>query len=255
MAGERVQTKLDDGVLIVTLNEPDRKNPLGHAVRLALLAALVDAEKNSEVRAVVLTGAAGNFSTGGDIKDQGIRSLAETRERFSVVKDLIGRMVRFPKPLIAAVEGWAAGAGWSLALACDTIVAAEGARFLAPFRKIGLLPDFGMLATLPARIGTGRARQLMLSAEPLAAKDAIQIGAVDYLAPAGLVLELALKLAREAAEHAPMPRMFINDFLARSVDEAIEFERQIQPLLLTSEDAAEGRKAFFEKRQPQFEGK
>lgn len=254
MSDELILTQIDGGVLTVTLNEPKRRNPLGHQVRLALVAALSEAEKNPEVLAVVLTGAGGNFSTGGDIKDQGVRSLGESRERFAVVKDLIGRMTRYPKPLIAAVEGWAVGAGWSLALACDTIIAAEGAQFVAPFRKIGLIPDFGMLATLPARIGTGRARKFWQTAEPLAAKDAFQIGAIDYLADDGQALEFAQKMATEAASHAPMPRAFTNDFLARSVDEAVEYERQLQPLLLKSTDAAEGRKAFYEKRAPEFKG-
>lgn len=255
MSDELILTQFEDGILTVTLNEPKRRNPLGQPIRLALLAALSEAEKNPEIRAVVLTGAGGNFSAGGDIKDQGTRSLDESRERFSVVKDLVSRMTRYPKPLIAAVEGWAAGAGWSLALACDTIVAAEGAQFLAPFRKIGLIPDFGMLATLPARVGTGRARKIWLMAEPLRAKDALSIGAIDYLAGDGQALEFARKLAQESTSHAPMPRAFINDFLARSVDDAIEYERQIQPLLLNSEDAAEGRNAFFEKRTPNFRGK
>ncbi|SIS63743.1 enoyl-CoA hydratase/isomerase family protein [Paracoccus saliphilus] len=250
-----LKTRIEDGVLILTMDEPARRNPVGHSVRLAMARLLADAETDPEIRAVVLTGAGGNFSTGGDIKDPPATSIEASRERFAVVKDLIGRMTRFSKPLIAAVEGWAAGAGWSLALACDCIVAGESAQFLAPFRKIGLIPDLGMLATLPARIGSGRARQIMLDATPLPATEALRIGAVDHLVPEGQALTQAVEMARSAAGQAPLPRIFINDFLARSIDEALEYERQMQPILLRSEDAAEGRAAFFEKRQPQFRGK
>lgn len=244
----------DDGLLVVTLDEPARRNPLGHEVRVALSRMLSEAEEDDAVRAVVIVGAGGNFSAGGDISGQTKRSIAAVRDRFAAVKDLIGRMVRFPKPLIAAVEGWAAGGGFSLALACDTIVAAEGAKFLAPFGKIGLIPDMGILATLPARIGTGRARQILLTAAPVEAASALDMGLVDHLAPKGAALDMARELARVEMARAPLPRAFINDFLARPVDEALEFERQIQPILINSEDAVEGRAAFFEKRAPRFRG-
>jgi 2-(1,2-epoxy-1,2-dihydrophenyl)acetyl-CoA isomerase len=113
----------DGGVQVITLDEPDRRNPLGHAVRLNLVAVLAEAEMDDTVTAIVLTGAGGHFSVGGDIRDQAERSVAAQRARFAVVVDMVGRIVRFSKPVVAAVEGWAAGGGMALALACPVTVA------------------------------------------------------------------------------------------------------------------------------------
>jgi 2-(1,2-epoxy-1,2-dihydrophenyl)acetyl-CoA isomerase len=246
----------EDGVLILTLDEPARRNPIGHAVRQALLARLIAAETEAETRAVVLTGAGGHFSAGGDIRDQaGVETVAAARPRFVLIAELVSRMVRYPKPLVAAVEGWAAGGGFSLALACETVVASESARFAASFGAIGLIPDLGLLATLPARIGAARAQRMILSGARLDAARALELGVVDQLAPAGEALAAACAVARAAAEAAPLPRALVKDFLAAEVDRALEFELRVQPFLMLSADAAEGRAAFFEKRPPVFVGK
>lgn len=207
------------------------------------------------MRAVVLTGAGGHFSVGADIRDQGRRSIAEHRERFATVREMVARIVRFSKPLVVAVEGWAAGGGFALALACPTIVASREARFVAAFTRIGLIPDMGLLATLPARIGAARARHLMLSNQITGAEDGQAMGMVDVLAEPGGALEAALDLADEQANGAPLPRQFVLDWFAREVDAALDFERSVQPILLNSADAAEGRAAFFEKRPPRFVGR
>ena len=250
-----IEQTLDDGVLVLTMSDPSRRNPVGHKARMMLAAALAEAERNSDVGAVVLTGGGGHFSAGGDISEMGAATFSQSRDRFSLMKDLTSRMTRFPKPLIAAVEGWAAGAGFSLALACETIVASEDARFVASFAKIGLIPDMGMLATLPARVGAGRAQQMMLHPVPMNAPRAEIIGLVDHLTEPGATLDLAVSLARTAMQAAPMPRAYIRDFLAWQVDAALEYERQLQPLLGRSADAAEGRAAFLAKRTPVFTGK
>lgn len=243
-----------NGVLVLTLNDPDRRNPLGHSVRKEIVAQLSDAEGSDAVRAVVLTGAGGHFSVGGDIRDQGDRSVAEQRERLAVVREMVARMVRFSKPLVCAVDGWAAGGGFALAMACPTIVAGGDAQFVASFTKIGLIPDMGLLATLPARIGSSRARHLILSNAKTTAAAAHAIGMVDVVTPAGRALDTALDLAALQADEAPLPRQFVLDWFARDVDAALDYERQIQPLLLNSADAAEGRAAFFEKRPARFRG-
>ena len=251
-----VKTELrDDGTMVITLNMPDRRNPVGHPTRQAIVAALSEAEGNDAVRAVVLTGAGGQFSVGGDIRDQRDRSVAEQRERFATVKDMVGRMVRFSKPLISAVEGWAAGGGFALALACPTVVAARDARFVASFTKVGLIPDMGLLATLPARVGAGRARRIIMTNKPVGAEDALAMGMIDEIAESGGALELACALAIEEAAGAPLPRQFINDWFAREVDAAVNYEQALQPILLNSTDSAEGRAAFFEKRAPNYQGR
>lgn len=244
----------ENGLLVITLNEPDRRNPVSHASRKVLVAALSEASSDDGVRAVVLTGAGRHFSAGGDIRDQAKRSIAAHRARFAVVSDMVTRMVRFPKPLVAAVEGWAAGGGFALALACPTVVASRQARFVASFTKIGLIPDMGLLSTLPARVGRAKARQLVLTNRAVEGPQAHELGIVDVLADAGTALETAKAQASEEADGAPLPRQFINDWFARDLDAALEYEQSIQPLLLNSEDAAEGRVAFAEKRPPVFRG-
>ncbi|KRA64337.1 MULTISPECIES: enoyl-CoA hydratase/isomerase family protein [Rhizobium/Agrobacterium group] len=250
-----ITAALEEGLLILTMDEPERRNPVGHAVRRRLVQFLSDAEHDRAVHAVVLTGAGGHFSTGGDIRDQkAVTNIVEARDRFSVVKDLVGRMVRFPKPLVSAVEGWAAGGGFALALACETVVAAQTARFASSFGKIGLIPDMGRLATLPARIGVARARRIILASATIDAAEGYRLGFVDELVAEGGALAAAKALAGTAAQAAPLPRVYVKDFLAQEVDRALEFERQIQPTLLFSADAVEGRAAFFEKRGPVFRG-
>ena len=243
-----------DGLCVITINEPARRNPIGHAARVELIAALSQAEGDDAVRAVVLTGAGGNFSAGGDIRDQGERSVSEHRERFSRIKDLVMRMTRFSKPRVAGVEGWAAGGGFALALACPTIVASKESRFVASFTKIGLIPDMGILATMPARIGAAQTRRLLLTNRVIDAPEALTLGAVDVLADAGDVLRRACEIALQEAEGAPLPRQFIVDWFARDVAAALDYEQSIQPALLNSADSAEGRAAFAEKRPPQFRG-
>lgn len=245
----------EDDIRILVLNDPERRNPLGHALRIELAAALSEAEGDPAVRGLVLTGAGGHFCVGGDIRDQGERSAAEHRERFAVIKDMVGRMVSFSKPLAVAVEGWAAGGGMALAMTAPVIVASREARFVASFTKIGLLPDMGLLATLPMRVGAAKARRIILSNTPVDAGEAERIGMVDHLCAPGAALDDAVALVREEAKAAPLPRQFVNDWFARGVDAALDFERQVQPQLLNSADAVEGRAAFFEKRAPVFTGK
>ncbi|TRW94598.1 enoyl-CoA hydratase/isomerase family protein [Paracoccus sp. M683] len=245
----------EDGLLTITLNDPQRRNPIGHTARKALGAALSDAATDDGVRAVVLTGAGGHFSAGGDIRDQGARSLAAHRERFSVISDMVSRMARFPKPLVAAVEGWAAGGGLALALACPTVVASREARFIASFTKIALMPDMGLLSTLPARIGPARARRFILTNRVVDAPEAERLGMVDELADANDALRVASALAMDEAQGPAMPRQFVLDWFARDLSAALEYEQALQPMLLNSADAAEGRAAFAEKRPPQFRGR
>lgn len=245
----------EGGVLVISLNDPDRRNPLGHSVRQELVRILSQAESDDEIKAVVLTGAGGHFSVGGDIRDQSTRSIEQQRERFATVKDMIGRIVRFSKPFVCAVEGWAAGGGFALAMACPTIVASREANFVAGFTKIGLIPDMGMLATLPARVGPARARRIMMTNRKITAAEAHTIGMVDALSEEGQAVAMACELAREEAAGAPLPRQFIADWFARDVDAALDYEHLLQPILLNSDDAAEGRAAFFEKRAALFKGR
>ena len=158
------------------------------------------------------------------------------------------------KPVIAAVEGWAAGAGLSLALCCDTVIAAKDARFAAGFGKVGLIADLGLPCTLPARVGMGRARQILLYGEPVAAQEAERIGLVDQVAPSGQALAHALERARLFAGSAPLPVALTKRFLAEGLDAALERERDLQTALFLTADHAEGRDSFLAKRKLEFKG-
>jgi enoyl-CoA hydratase/carnithine racemase len=155
-------------------------------------------------------------------------------------------------PIVAAVEGWCVGAGLSMACACDTIVAAEDARFAAGFNKVGLMADLGLPFTLPARVGIGRARQILLYGTQFDAKHAAEIGLVDRVAPKGQALAMALELAKFLAAQAPLPIALTKRILAEGLDRALEQEQHFQTACFLSADHAEGREAFLGKREPQF---
>ena len=151
---------------ILTLDYPARRNALALPMRAALIAAMERIEADRDIRAVVLTGSGGTFSAGGDISGMDAADFAAGRERFRTTNRLVRLLIESSKPVIAAVEGWAAGAGLGLALCCDTIVAGSGARFMAGFGRVGLVGDFALLHTLPRRVGEGRARQILLYQRP-----------------------------------------------------------------------------------------
>lgn len=245
----------DGRTVVLTIDNPTRRNALSMPIRVALVEALERLEGDRTVRAIVLTGAGGTFSSGGDISGMDAADLAAGRERFRLTHRLVRLMIKSAKPLIAAVEGWCAGGAVGLALACDTIVASTEARFVMSFGKIGLVPDFGSLHTLPLRIGQGRARQMMLYGEPVAAAAALEIGLADQLVPPGTTLAAALDRSRLFDATAPLPVGLTKQYLALGLDAALDWERDTQSALFLTSDHAEGKAAFLGKRPPSFEGK
>ena len=223
-------------------------------IREALIAAFERAETDREIRAVVLTGAGGTFCAGGDISGMNVTDLAQGRERFRVTHRLVKLMVHASTPIVAAVEGFAVGAGLSLALCCDTVVAAEDARFGAPFGRLGLIADCALNHTLPARIGAGRARQMLLYGEQMDAATAERIGLVDHVVPKGGTLDVALQRARAVSGNAPLALALTKALLAEGLDAALDREREMQSTLFLTADHAEGRDAFLAKRKPVFRG-
>jgi enoyl-CoA hydratase/carnithine racemase len=248
-------TEARDGTTVVlTLNNPQRRNALAMPLREALIAAFERIEADRAIRAVVLTGAGGTFCAGGDITAMNVQSLADGLERFRITHRLVRLMIRCGKPIVAAVEGYAVGAGLSLALCCDTIVAAEDSRFGAGFGRIGLIADLALNHTLPARIGTGRARQVLLYGEQMDAATGERFGLIDHVVPKGGALDLALQRAKTFADAAPLPVALTKGLLADGLDLALERERELQSMLFLTADHAEGRDAFLAKRRPVFKG-
>lgn len=240
---------------VLTLDNPARRNALAMDLRRALLAAFERIEADSDLRAVVLTGAGGTFCAGGDIADMTATDLTAGRDRFRLTHSLVKLMAHGSKPVVAAVEGFAVGAGLSLAVLCDTVVASEAARFGAGFGAIGLVADFGLPHTLPLRVGQGAARQILLYGERMDAREAARIGLVDHVVAPGAALEAALARAGRFADMAPLPVALTRSFLARGLDEALDWERQTQAALFATADHAEGKAAFLGKRKPVFTGR
>jgi enoyl-CoA hydratase/carnithine racemase len=245
----------DGATLLLTLNYTARRNALSMPLRAALIDALDRAERDTDLRVIILTGAGGHFCAGGDISGMDVSDLAQGRERFRLTHRLVKLMVHSAKPIIAAVEGYAVGAGLSLALCCDTIVAAENARFGAGFGRIGLIADLGLNHTLPQRIGMGRARQLLLYGEQIDATAAERIGLVDHVVASGTAVAFARDRAQALAATAPLPVALTKRLLAEGLDAALDQERDLQTTLFLTEDHREGRAAFLAKRKPVFSGR
>jgi 2-(1,2-epoxy-1,2-dihydrophenyl)acetyl-CoA isomerase len=250
----RLVEERDGAVLVLTMDYPARRNALAMPLRTAMLEALERAVADRAVRAVVLTGSGGHFCSGGDISGMDVSDALAGRERMRRSHALVRLMAMGQLPIVAAVEGYCVGAGLSLACACDTVVAAEDARFGAGFGRIGLMADLGLPHTLPARIGQGRARQILLYHTQLSAPEAERIGLIDHVVPKGHALASALEKARFLAEQAPAPIALTKQILGEGLDRALEDERHFQSTLFLTGDFSEGRAAFLEKRAPTFKG-
>lgn len=252
---EVLKLSREGAVAVLTMDSPRRRNALSMQMREAFVEALEALEADRDVRAIVVTGAGGVFSSGGDISGMDATDLAGGRERFRTTHRMVRLMVKGSKPIVAAIEGWCAGGALGLALCCDTLVAAQGARFVASFGKVGLIPDFGCLHLLPQRVGMGPARQIMLYGQPFDTAEARRIGLVDEVVPDGTALETALARAADILAVAPLPVALNRQWLARGLDEALDWERDTQAALFLSADHAEGKAAFLEKRPAVYTGR
>jgi enoyl-CoA hydratase/carnithine racemase len=249
--------RLSDGVLELTLSYPRRRNALAMELRAALVEHLERGLADPECRVIILTGEGGHFCAGGDISGMGRPTAMGGRRRMMAGHRMIRLLVEGEKPVIAAVDGHAAGAGISMAAACDIVVASETATFTCSFNKVGLVPDLGAAWTLSRRIGLGRSKMVMLLGEAMPAAEAAALGLVDRLAPAGGALEAARAMARQIATRSPLSNAMAKTLLNRAtgtLGELLQAEADAQGLLYASEDFLEGSSAFLEKRTPVFPG-
>lgn len=256
--GAAVHVSLRDGVGIVTMDYPARRNALSLPLREHLHDRLRDLLDDESCRVIVLTGADGCFCAGGDISSmQGVTTVAG-RTRLRRIHRVIRLLMECEKPVVAAVEGWAAGAGVSLAAACDIVVAASDACFACSFGKIGLVPDLGAAYTLVTRMGLGRARYMMMTGATFTADQAERMGLVEVQCEPGTALETACAMARGMAESAPLSLAMTKTLTARmpdTLDAMLKAEVEAQAVLFATEDFVEGRTAFVEKRKPAFKGR
>jgi 2-(1,2-epoxy-1,2-dihydrophenyl)acetyl-CoA isomerase len=249
-------------VFTITLNRPDRLNALNSALGQALLDALCGAMHDNAVRAVVLTGAGRGFCAGGDVdllrKAREREELTEVEALLKLGKRIILAIATMPKPVIAAVNGPAAGAGANLALACTTRIASEQASFIQSFAKIGVFPDFGGTYFLPRLVGPSLAMELMLTAETVSAADALRIGLVSRVVPPDYLEAETALLADRLAAAPPIVVRGIKQALClddrEQLEGALDEEIRWQVTCFRSKDCLEGLHAFFEKRPPRFQG-
>ena len=252
-----LEVLVEDGALWVTLNRPEVFNALSGEMADQLAALVEDATARDDVRVVVMTGTGAAFSTGADISGD------SAHEHFDVsaldrANRIIRAIVQLDKPVVAAVNGIAAGVGCSAALAADIVVASESAAFLLAFARIGLMPDGGATATVAASVGRARAMRMGLLAEPLSAREAYDAGLVTHVAADADFADTVATIVRRLAAGAPLAmaatKRAVNQATLHQLEGALERERTGQTLLLRTDDVAEGMRAFREKRKPTFEG-
>ena len=250
-----------DGVVTVTMNRPERKNAANGTMWRELQVVLEDVAADRDVRVLVLTGAGGAFCSGADLSDPadvagrpGDPYLVQMR----ALADLALRLHRLPKPTIAKVGGVAAGAGMSMALGCDLVVASESARFSQIFAKRGLSIDFGASWLLPRLIGLHKAKELAFFADILSAAEAESFGLVNRVVPDdeldAFVDDWARRLAEGPTLALSMTKTLLNNSLGVSMDQALEDEARAQATNFGTRDTREALIAFAERRPPSFEG-
>ncbi len=257
MTTQIVLTEDRDAVRIVTLNRPEIRNAIDLPLRIALAESLEQAAADESVRAIVLTGSGGAFCSGGDISTMERQTRERTIPRAQAAQRVVRAIWGTDKPVVAAVEGPAYGAGTALALACDRIVSAADATYATTFTAVGLAGDMGVFASLPARVGAARARQMMMLPKPISGSEGLAIGLVDAVVEPGKALESALADCQRLAAGPPLALGVIKRMLSgepRHPLTVLELEVGHQADLFDSADFAEGVAAFREKRRPEFRG-
>jgi len=262
MSGPSILVERRAGYRVVTLNRPDRLNAFNDAMHVELRRAIEEIEADETCRALMITGAGRGFCAGQDLADRLVKpgeKLAPSTSLAQHYNPLVRKLRALPFPVIAAVNGVAAGAGCNIALACDIVMAARSASFVQSFARIGLIPDSGGTWFLPRLVGDARARGLALLAEPLLADKAEQWGLIwKCVDDASLVAE-----ARKLCEHfasAPtqglaLIKRALNASTTNTLDAQLELERDLQGIARAMPDYIEGVRAFMEKRKPNFPGR
>jgi enoyl-CoA hydratase len=246
-----------DGVAVVRIDRPQARNALNASVREELaahFAALADAD---DVRCVVITGSDTVFVAGADIKAMAQAGAAEMMTRGT--ERVFAAIQRFPKPVIAAVNGWALGGGCELAMHADIIIAGESARFGQPEIRIGIIPGAGGTQRLTRAVGKFKAMKMLLSGEPIGAREADAMGLVSEVVPDAEVLTRAVTLARTIAALPPLAVRKIKEVTLMGADLPLDagllLERQAFQLMFDTQDQKEGMRAFIDKRPPSFTGR
>ncbi|MEO5776541.1 MAG: enoyl-CoA hydratase-related protein [Flavobacterium sp.] len=260
MSNNSIEIKIENSVAWITLNRPEVFNSFNREMALSLQNKLDDCNRDAKVRAIVITGNGKAFCAGQDLKEvtspelnPGFRKILE--EHYNPI---IQKIRTIEKPIIAAVNGVAAGAGANIALACDIVVASENASFIQAFSKIGLVPDSGGTFSLPRLIGFQKASALMMLGDKVTAEAAVNMGMIHKIFPTGLFEEevkaLATTLAQMPTKALGLTKRLLNQSMTNSLEQQLALESDLQIEASSSDDYSEGVTAFVEKRTPEFKG-
>ncbi len=249
----------EDQIALLTLNRPDKRNALSAVPLSELSQAFARLASDDDLRALILTGAGDAFCSGTDISELSDLTVAEAVEVSARGQKLCDQIESFPVPVIAAVNGLAAGGGCELALACHLRIASTTARFSLPETRLGLMPAYGGTQRLTRDVAIARALEMMLSGKEIDAATALEFGLLNRVVEPNELMVAALALANEIAALAPLAiracLKAVTEGIKLPFDEGLALERQLFASLFASEDAQEGTRAFLEKRRPVFKGK
>jgi enoyl-CoA hydratase len=253
-----IRVDTSESIATLTIDRPDVKNALDLATVEAFRDALRTLERDADIGALIITGAGdAAFVSGADIND--IRERGRDEGLAAINSSLFAEVERFPRPTIAAINGYALGGGCELALACDIRIASESARFGQPELGLGIIPGAGATQRLPRVIGMGRAKHLILTGEIIDAPQALEIGLVTVVTPAGQLQVRAREMARRILRQGPLAarlaKIALNASARVDLDSGLLIETLAQAICYASEDKLEGTAAFLEKRKAKFTGR
>ncbi len=253
-----VRLEKRDPIAYLMLCRPDVRNAIDGRTVQELHEACEEIGADGNVRAVILSGEGAVFCGGWDPEALAGEDLTRAGQALGPMNNPFGRLNEVPQPVICAINGDATSAGLELALACDIRIAAEGVRFALPEVSLGLIPMGGGTQRLPRIVGRGRAWEMVLLGEPVGARQALEMGLVTQVVPPDRLLESAETLAQKIAERAPLAERFAKETILRGMEmpleQALRYETDLTVILQTTEDRAEGVRAFLEKRKPEFQG-
>ena len=253
-----VNYELRDAVAVITLDRPDKMNALTVEMREALGSHFETAGRDPAVRAVLLRAAGKAFCASGDVSKMGDFTAASGQRLLKLAQRMVRNLANIEKPVVAAVRGATAGIGWSMALACDAVIASETARFTQVFRHVGLVPDGGAIYFLTQHLGLQRAKELVYSGRRIDAREALGLGLVNRVLPDGELDAAAFDYARELASGPTfalgVAKKMFKLMYQPDLETLLDAEAWAQGMTLLTDDHKEGVQAFFEKRKPRFRG-
>lgn len=249
----------DNGIVIVTINRPDRRNALDRPTLAAGRQLIRDIHYDASARVLIVTGAGDKaFCAGADLKEREHMTMVDVRQYIRYIRDTFTEVENLPIPVIAAINGVSMGGGTELALACDIRVIDPDAKMALNETSLAIIPGGGGTVRLPRLVGRGRAKDIILTARWVGAEEALTIGLVQRIAPKGQVLEHAIDIAEQIINNGPIAvtqaKYVINRGLEVSLEEALQLESDAYEVCIPTKDRVEALEAFKEKRKPEFKG-